>query len=57
VTLTKSNIETLQSFDWPGNSRELENVIERTAILAQGGRLRFDIQIGQSDARPRQTAF
>ncbi len=49
MTLTKANIETLQSYDWPGNVRELENVIERTAILAQGGRLQFDIQSGQSD--------
>jgi len=32
----------------------LENVIERTAILAQGGRLQFDIQGGQSDA-PTET--
>lgn len=49
MTLTKANIETLQSYDWPGNVRELENVIERTAILAQGGRLKFDIQGGRSD--------
>jgi hydrogenase-4 transcriptional activator len=40
--LSKANIEALLSYDWPGNVRELENVIERAAILAQGGKLRFE---------------
>lgn len=40
--LSNSNIEALKSYDWPGNVRELENVIERAAILAQGGKLKFD---------------
>ena len=31
-------------YDWPGNVRELENVIERAAILAQGGKLRIEFQ-------------
>ncbi|WP_227271843.1 sigma 54-interacting transcriptional regulator [Roseobacter weihaiensis] len=42
--LSKSNIDALMQYDWPGNVRELENVIERAAILAQGGRLKFDFQ-------------
>lgn len=42
--LTKGNIDALLSYDWPGNVRELENVIERAAILAQGGKLQFDFQ-------------
>ncbi|MBY5935120.1 sigma 54-interacting transcriptional regulator [Tateyamaria omphalii] len=42
--LSKSNIEALKQYEWPGNVRELENVIERAAILAQGGRLKFDFQ-------------
>ena len=29
----------LQSFDWPGNVRQLRNVIERTIILASGDRI------------------
>ena len=41
MRFSKSNIETLQAYDWPGNVRELKNVIERAAILAQGGRLKF----------------
>ncbi|KIN73338.1 sigma 54-interacting transcriptional regulator [Sulfitobacter guttiformis] len=44
--LSKANIETLLAYDWPGNVRELENVIERAAILAQGGKLQFEFQTG-----------
>ena len=29
-------MQALRSFDWPGNIRELENVIERTALLTKG---------------------
>jgi two-component system response regulator AtoC len=32
-----ATLETLQRYDWPGNVRELQNVIERAAVLAQGG--------------------
>jgi two-component system nitrogen regulation response regulator NtrX len=30
----------LQSYDWPGNVRQLRNVVERTIILAPGDRIR-----------------
>jgi transcriptional regulator with GAF, ATPase, and Fis domain len=44
--LTRAGIETLQSYDWPGNIRVLRNVIERAAaILAQGGALDFDLPV------------
>jgi len=29
-------VEALVAFDWPGNIRELENVIERAVVLAEG---------------------
>ena len=41
--LTKANIRTLQAYDWPGNARELQNVIERAVILSTGGKLRLDL--------------
>ncbi len=31
-----NTMETLQSYDWPGNIRELQNVIERAVILSEG---------------------
>ncbi|WP_372072295.1 sigma 54-interacting transcriptional regulator [Tistrella mobilis] len=44
LRLTRGDVERLTGYDWPGNVRELENVIERAAILARGGRLRFDLE-------------
>lgn len=50
--LSKANIEALQDYDWPGNVRELENVMERAAILAQGGKLKLDLRGTVSDRDP-----
>ena len=33
----------LEGHDWPGNIRELKNVIERSVILSTGSRLRLDL--------------
>lgn len=41
--LTKAHAQQLRSYDWPGNIRELQNVIERAVILARGGFLRFEL--------------
>jgi transcriptional regulator with GAF, ATPase, and Fis domain len=41
--LTQASITALLGYDWPGNIRELRNVIERAVILAQGGVLEFDV--------------
>lgn len=36
----------LQSYDWPGNVRQLRNVVERTVILTPGSRIgRIDIDL------------
>jgi DNA-binding NtrC family response regulator len=43
--LTRLGVEILQKYNWPGNIRELRNVIERAAILAQGGPIAFDLPV------------
>ena len=36
----------LQAFDWPGNVRQLRNIVERTIILAPGDRIaRIDVDL------------
>ena len=35
-TIEKRTLERLQAYDWPGNIRELQNVIERSVILSSG---------------------
>lgn len=46
LSLTKQHAVKLQSHQWPGNIRELRNVIERAVILTKGARLRLDEAIG-----------
>jgi len=37
TTISPKAMEVLMDYDWPGNIRELENVIERAAILCRNG--------------------
>src|SRR3984957_1497961 len=39
--LAKEVMEILQQHDWPGNIRELQNVIERAVIMSPGAELRL----------------
>jgi PAS domain S-box-containing protein len=41
--ITQAALTQLTSYDWPGNVRQLQNVIERSIILWQGGPLTFDL--------------
>ena len=48
-TIDRRTMERLIDYPWPGNVRELQNVIERGAILADGGVLRIeeeDLHVG-----------
>jgi DNA-binding NtrC family response regulator len=54
--LTRAGIETLQSYDWPGNIRELRNVIERAVIFARGGALEFDLPVVNYSPGPAPTS-
>jgi formate hydrogenlyase transcriptional activator len=45
-------LECLKSYDWPGNIRELQNVVERAVILCEGGTLSID----EAWLRPRKTS-
>jgi two-component system nitrogen regulation response regulator NtrX len=37
--VTEDAVGVLQAFDWPGNVRQLRNIVERTIILAPGDRI------------------
>jgi len=40
--LSEAALRQLVTRDWPGNIREMENMIERAIILARNGQLRFE---------------
>ena len=39
-------MKKLESYDFPGNVRELENVIERALVLDRDGALGLDVGVG-----------
>ncbi|MGB5258351.1 MAG: sigma 54-interacting transcriptional regulator, partial [Woeseiaceae bacterium] len=45
LTLTRAQAAILRTYDWPGNVREMKNVIERAVILSQGKVLRLDLSM------------
>ena len=50
--LTESNLRKLQSYNWPGNIREMQNVIERTVILATEEHLNVGFSIPNASEYP-----
>ena len=42
ATLSADALQALQDYDWPGNIRELSNVLERAVLLAAGETLLID---------------
>lgn len=47
VMLTPMNLVELGRYDWPGNIRELQHVLERAVITSEGGKLQFDLANAQ----------
>jgi transcriptional regulator with GAF, ATPase, and Fis domain len=41
-SVTKKSLDLLQAYDWPGNIRELQNVIERSVIVCESETLSVD---------------
>jgi transcriptional regulator with GAF, ATPase, and Fis domain len=53
---TRAAIAKLQNYHWPGNIREVRNVIERAVIISRGGALDFDLPASESVTISRPTA-
>jgi len=45
MRITQQQLSVLKKQEWPGNIRELKNVIERAVISSTGGRLRLDLAL------------
>ncbi|ACM18541.1 sigma-54-dependent sensor transcriptional regulator, PAS and GAF domain-containing [Geotalea daltonii FRC-32] len=48
--IPKKNMDAMERYHWPGNIRELRNLVERAMILNNGASLVMDIQDGVSAA-------
>lgn len=48
MRISAADMQRLQSYDWPGNIRELQNVLERAVILSREGRLQVDLPASAS---------
>ena len=46
--LSHQQVESLRQHNWPGNIRELKNVLERAVILSKGDRLRLDLALPEN---------
>jgi formate hydrogenlyase transcriptional activator len=53
---SKGSLQLLQSYDWPGNIRELQNVIERSVILCEGETLSVDERWLRRTKAPRPSS-
>jgi formate hydrogenlyase transcriptional activator len=52
-TIKKQTLELFQAYDWPGNIRELQNVIERAVILCESDTIAVEERWLKREAPPR----
>ena len=55
MLMTQSQVSLLKRQPWPGNIRELKNVIERAVISTNGSRLRLDLALPGATATDTQS--
>jgi PAS domain S-box-containing protein len=48
-TMSQATMDLLVSYGWPGNIRELQNIIERAAVLSQGSVLALNANLLPAD--------
>jgi len=54
--VSQTAMESLTNYNWPGNIRELQNVIERAVVLATGPIVKVDDSMVRSDGTAQEPA-
>jgi formate hydrogenlyase transcriptional activator len=52
-TIPKETMKALMQWDWPGNIREIENLMERSVILSEGNALRVPLSELRAQSKSR----
>ena len=55
-TITKKSLDLFQAYHWPGNIRELQNVVERAVILSDGETFSVDEKWLKHESSPESRA-
>ena len=58
ITMTGQAMRKVLDYDWPGNVRQLENVLTRAAVVANEGQIKaadIDLPASTPQAQPRKT--
>lgn len=50
LELSPTDKNTIMNYPWPGNIRELKNVMERAVLLSKGAKLEFDLSINSTSS-------
>ena len=54
--MTPERLESLQSYEWPGNARELSNWVERLLALVNEGTAGTEVPVSINEARATESA-
>ena len=53
--ISRENMTALERYPWPGNIRELRNIVERAMITSQGSRLKIAVPASATAPAPRSS--
>lgn len=57
MLLTKKVINDLTAYSWPGNIRELENIVERAVIISKGNKLDLGHSLPKTGRQSQRSQF
>ena len=55
-TIPSQSMEALKRYPWPGNIRELQNLVERAVIASAGPSLKLPLEVLRAKHKPTQSA-